>query len=460
MTSRVIKWLDERIPLTEMWNEHMARYYAPKNFNFWYYFGSLALLILVMQIVTGVFLTMNYTPNAGLAFGSVEYIMRDVRWGWLIRFMHAVGASAFFIIAYLHMYRGLIYGSFKPPRELVWLIGATIFVALMAEAFMGYLLPWGQMSYWGAEVITSLFGAIPYVGNGLETWLRGDYGVANATLNRFFAWHVVVIPLVLLVLVALHIVALHRVGSNNPDGVEIREHKNDNGVPFDGVPFHPYYTVKDLVGVGVFLLLFCLIVFYKPAFGGWFLEPDNFIAADPLKTPAEIKPLWYFLPFYAILRSFPNKLLGVIALAGSIFVLFLLPWIDRNPVKSHRYRGPLFQIALLIFVITFIVLGYLGAQPPTPAHADIGFRFAELYFSFFAIAMLFSRQRSSRASLVFLAVVIVLIAAFDWLRVGDIPVRQMLLTIWIPLGYWAFFLLAPMSRRLTQSSPVPERVAS
>jgi ubiquinol-cytochrome c reductase cytochrome b subunit len=379
----LLGWIDARFPLSKMWYEHLAEYYAPKNFNFWYYFGSLALLVLVLQIVTGVWLTMNYKPDAELAFNSVEYIMRDVNWGWLIRYMHSTGASMFFIVVYLHMFRGLIYGSFKKPRELIWIFGMIIYVCLMAEAFMGYLLPWGQMSYWGAQVIISLFGAIPGIGDALALWIRGDFVIADATLNRFFAFHVIAVPIVLLALVVLHILALHEVGSNNPDGVDIKKHKDENGIPLDGIPFHPYYTVKDIVGVAVFLIIFSIIVFFAPEMGGWFLERDNFIPADPLKTPEHIVPLWYFTPFYAVLRAVPDKFLGVVAMGGAIFVMFLLPWLDRSPVKSIRYRGTIYKVAIGIFVISFIALGYLGTQPATPIMTNFARLFSVLYFGFF-----------------------------------------------------------------------------
>ena len=384
----LLGWIDARFPLSKMWYEHLAEYYAPKNFNFWYYFGSLALLVLVIQILTGVWLTMNYKPDAGMAFNSVEYIMRDVNWGWLIRYMHSTGASMFFIVVYLHMFRGLIYGSFKKPRELIWIFGMIIYVCLMAEAFMGYLLPWGQMSYWGAQVIISLFGAIPGIGDALALWIRGDFVIADATLNRFFAFHVIAVPIVLLALVVLHILALHEVGSNNPDGVDIKKHKDENGIPLDGIPFHPYYTVKDIVGVAVFLIIFSIIVFFMPEMGGWFLEKDNFIPADPLKTPEHIVPLWYFTPFYAILRAVPDKFLGVVAMGGAIFVMFLLPWLDRSPVKSIRYRGGIYKIAIGIFVVSFIALGYLGTQPATPLYTNFARFFSVLYFGFF-ISLLF-----------------------------------------------------------------------
>lgn len=386
----MMDWIDARFPATKMWKEHLSEYYAPKNFNFWYFFGSLALLILVLQIVTGIFLTMNYKPDAELAFASVEYIMRDVQWGWLIRYLHSTGASAFFVVIYLHMFRGLMYGSYKQPRELIWIFGMLLYVVLMAEAFMGYLLPWGQMSYWGAQVIISLFGALPVIGEDLALWIRGDFVVADATLNRFFAMHVIALPIVLLGLVVAHILALHEVGSNNPDGVEIKKHKDENGKPLDGIPFHPYYTVKDLVGVVVFLFIFSLVLFYLPEFGGWFLERDNFIPADPLKTPEHIVPLWYFTPFYAILRAVPDKLFGVIAMGLAIVMLFLLPWLDRSKTRSIRYRGPYFRTALVVFVISFLALGFLGTQPATSLYTLLAQIFTVLYFAFFILMPIYT----------------------------------------------------------------------
>jgi ubiquinol-cytochrome c reductase cytochrome b subunit len=355
------QWFNERTPgLGAVYRKHMSEYYAPKNFNVMYYFGSLALLVLVNQIVTGIFLTMFYTPTAAGAFDSVQYIMRDVNWGWLVRYMHTTGASMFFIVVYLHMFRGLMYGSFKKPRELVWLVGMLIFLVLMAEAFMGYVLPWGNMSFWGAKVIITLFSAVPWFGHTLVTWIMGTFVPGDPTLNRFFALHVVALPLVLLLLVVLHLGALHEVGSNNPDGVEIKKHKNPKGIPLDGIPFHPYYTVKDLVGVGVFLVICAVIIFFAPSVGGFFLEHDNSIPANDLVTPATIKPVWYFTPFYAILRMIPSKGLGVLALAASIVVLFLVPWLDRGGVKSIRYRGLAYKIALAIFAIVFVLLGCIG----------------------------------------------------------------------------------------------------
>ena len=396
MMKSCMDWIDYRFPLTKVWNEHLAEYYAPRNFNWMYYFGSLAILVLVNQILTGIWLTMNFKPDAAMAFDSVEYIMRDVDWGWLIRYMHSTGASAFFVVVYLHMYRGLVYGSFKKPRELVWTFGMIIYLCLMAEAFMGYLLPWGQMSYWGAQVIVSLFGAIPYVGEDLALWLRGDYVIADATLNRFFAFHVIALPLVLVMLVFLHIVALHKVGSNNPDGIEIKANKDENGIPLDGIPFHPYYSVKDLVGVGVFLIIFSLIIFYWPELGGYFLEHANFIPADPLKTPEHIAPLWYFTPFYAILRAVPDKFLGVVAMGAAIVVLFLLPWLDRGVNKSIRYRGPVFKFAVAAFIISFFALGYLGMQPATPVLTQFARLFTVIYFAFFLLMPIYSNIGQSQ----------------------------------------------------------------
>jgi ubiquinol-cytochrome c reductase cytochrome b subunit len=392
----LLKWVDDRFPLSKLWNEHLAKYYAPKNFNFWYFFGSLALLVLVLQIVTGIWLTMNYKPDAERAFGSVEYIMRDVEWGWLFRYLHSTGASAFFIVVYLHMFRALLYGSYKKPRELLWLIGMMIFLSLIAEAFFGYLLPWGQMSYWGAQVITSLFGAIPFIGEDLALWIKGDYVVSDVTLNRFFSFHVIAIPLVLAGLVWVHIMALHEVGSNNPDGIEIKKMKDAKGVPLDGIPFHPYYTVKDFFGVGVFLVLFCLVVFFAPEFGGWFLEHNNFVPANPLATPEHIVPVWYFTPFYAILRAIPDKLFGVIAMFAAVLVLFFLPWLDRSPVKSIRYRGIIYKSALVVFVVSFIALGYLGTQSPTPTLVFLAQLFSILYFAFFIFMPIYTKMDKTK----------------------------------------------------------------
>ncbi|MGL5161235.1 MAG: cytochrome b, partial [Plesiomonas shigelloides] len=364
--NKLLDWINARIPLTATYNKHVGEYPAPKNFNFWYFFGSLAMLVLVNQIITGIWLTMNYNPSAEGAFASIEYIMRDVEYGWLLRYMHSTGASFFFIVVYLHMFRGLIYGSYQKPRELLWIFGMLLFLVLMAEAFMGYLLPWGQMSFWGAQVIISLFGAIPGIGDALTLWIRGDYVISGVTLNRFFALHVIALPLVLVLLVFLHIVALHEVGSNNPDGIEIKKNKDENGWPKDAIPFHPYYTVKDIMGVAGFLFFFCYVIFFNPEMGGYFLEPPNFEAANGLKTPPHIAPVWYFTPFYAILRAIPDKLLGVVMMGLSIAVLFLLPWIDRGKVRSFRYRSRFHTLNIGLFVISFIALGILGTLPATP----------------------------------------------------------------------------------------------
>ncbi|HEU4459301.1 MAG TPA: cytochrome bc complex cytochrome b subunit [Methylibium sp.] len=430
---KLLNWVDNRFPASKLWKEHLSEYYAPKNFNFWYFFGSLALLVLVIQIVTGIFLVMHYKPDANLAFASVEYIMRDVPWGWLIRYMHSTGASAFFVVVYLHMFRGLIYGSYRKPRELVWIFGCLIFLCLMAEAFMGYLLPWGQMSYWGAQVIVNLFAAVPYIGPDLALLIRGDYVVSDATLNRFFAFHVIAVPLVLVGLVAAHIIALHEVGSNNPDGVEIKATKNDKtGMPLDGIPFHPYYTVHDIFGVAVFLIIFTSIVFFMPELGGYFLEYNNFIPADPLKTPAHIAPVWYFTPYYSMLRAttdpmvnvlagivaiggllafvkgrfslvtkiaiaiaaavavvllktFDAKFWGVVVMGGAVVILFFLPWLDHSPVRSIRYRPGWHKYLYGLFVVFFFVLGYLGIQPPSDAGTLVSQVGTLYYFGFFLL---------------------------------------------------------------------------
>jgi ubiquinol-cytochrome c reductase cytochrome b subunit len=416
-------WIDERFPLTANWKAHLSEYYAPKNFNFWYFFGSLALLVLVLQIVTGIFLTMHYKPDAELAFASVEYIMRDVSWGWLIRYMHSTGASMFFVVVYLHMFRGLIYGSYRNPRELIWLFGVAIFLALMGEAFFGYLLPWGQMSYWGAQVIVNLFATIPFIGPDVAEWLRGDFLVSDATLNRFFAFHVIALPLVLLGLVAAHIVALHEVGSNNPDGVEIKKKKDPKtGIPLDGIPFHPYYTVKDIVGVSVFLIVFSAIVFFAPEMGGYFLEANNFIPADPFKTPSHIAPVWYFTPYYSILRAVPpilnSQFPGVAAMGLSVVIFAALPWLDRSPVKSIRYRGRIYKSWLAAFVISFIILGYLGTEVTT-VWGQFSGSFAEY---------LDTKDRATWAA--------------------------RLLTV----VYFLFFILMPWYTKIDKTKPVPERV--
>ena len=382
-------WIDQRFPLTKVWNEHLAEYYTPRNFNFWYFFGSLAILMLVMQLVTGIFLTMHFKPDSANAFASVEYIMRDVEWGWLVRYLHSVGASAFFVVIYLHMYRGLLYGSYKGPRELIWVLGMLLYIVLMAEAFMGYVLPWGQMSYWGAQVIISLFGSVPVIGPDLLVWILGDYAVGDAALNRFFSLHVIALPLILVVLVFLHIVALHTVGSNNPDGIEIKKNKDKDGIPKDGIPFHPYFTVKDTMGAVAFLWIFCAVVFYAPGLNGYFLEHANFIEANPLQTPEHIAPLWYLTPFYSVLRAVPpmfgSQFPGVLAMGASLLILFFLPWLDRSPVKSIRYRSPIYKWVLGVFVVSFVMLGWLGMQPVTPLNVFLARVFTVLYFAFFIL---------------------------------------------------------------------------
>ena len=413
--AKLMEWVDERFPATKVWEEHVSKYYTPKNFNFWYYFGSLLMLVMVLQIVTGIVLTMHYKPDADLAFASVEYIMRDVPAGWFIRYLHSVGASMLFLAIYLHMFRAMLYGSYKGPRELIWILGMILYIAMMAEAFFGYLLPWGNMSYWGAQVIISLFGAIPVVGEGLAEWIRGDFVVSDATLNRFFAFHVILLPLLLALLVYLHIVALHKTGSNNPDGVEIKKQKDDNGVPLDGIPFHPYYTVKDIFGAAVFMAIFLAIVFFAPELSGWFLEKDNFEPANILQTPPDIVPLWYLTPYYSILRAvtfewLPGgaKLWGVMAMGLAIVLFFFLPWLDRSKVKSIRYRGWMYKFMLGLFAVTFVVLGYLGTK--NPGHIDL------IWFK-----------------------------NVVWAQIGMVI-------------YFAFFLLMPIYTRLDRTKPEPDRL--
>ena len=429
VAQKVLAWVDSRFPLTSSIKAHLTEYYAPKNLNFWYFFGSLAIVVLALQIITGIFLVMNYKPDAAKAFESVEYIMREVPWGWMIRYLHSTGASMFFVVVYMHMFRGLIYGSYRKPRELIWIFGCAIFLCLMGEAFFGYLLPWGQMSYWGAQVIVNLFSAIPFIGPDLSLWLRGDYVVGDATLNRFFAFHVIAIPLVLIGLVAAHIIALHEVGSNNPDGVEIKENLDANGHPVDGIPFHPYYTVHDVFGLGVFLMIFAGIVFFAPEMGGYFLEANNFIPANPLQTPPHIAPVWYFTPFYSMLRAttsnfllplwiflavilgmfalktkdlkvkgacaaialvlaagfylFDAKFWGVVIMGGSVVIMFFLPWLDHSPVKSIRYRPDFHKYIYGVFVVSFVILGYLGIQPPSPVFEKISQVCTIYYLGFF-----------------------------------------------------------------------------
>ena len=381
----LLKWIDDRFPFTESIKLHATEYYASKNFNIWYVFGVLAMVVLVMQIFSGIFLTMNYKPASAEAFASVEYIMRDVEWGWLIRYMHSTGASFIFLIVYLHMFRGLLYGSYKKPRELIWIIGMLIFLVLMAEAFAGYLLPWGQMSYWGAQVIISLFGAIPVIGEALVEIIRGDYSISDITLNRFFALHVIALPLALIGLVFVHIVALHHVGSNNPDGIEIKDHKGPDGVPLDGVAFHPYHTSKDLVYIIVFLMLFSFVLFFAPDMGGYFLEHANFEPANTLATPEHIAPVWYFTPFYAILRAVPDKLWGAMMMGAAVMLPFFLPWLDRSRVNSIRYRGWIYKLALTLFAISFISLGKLGVMPAETAYVYLARFFSVIYFGFFLL---------------------------------------------------------------------------
>lgn len=394
--NRFMEWIDKRYPWTDFMDKHMSKYYAPRNFNFWYYFGAFSLVVFVMQILTGIWLVMEYVPTADGSFASVQHIMREVRYGWLLRFMHTTGASAFFIVIYLHMYRGLIYGSYQKPRELVWLIGMVIYFMLLVEAFTGYVLPWGQMSFWGAAVITSFASAIPYMGDLILVWLRGDFNVSGVSLHRFFSLHVIAIPLLLAVMIFVHLVALHHVGSNNPDGIEIKDKKNKEGVPLDGIPFHPYYTVKDIAGLVVFLMVFCLVVFFTPKLGGLFLEPDNSIPANPMLTPPEISPVWYMTPFYAMLRAIPNKLFGLMTMAAGIAIMFVLPWLDRSPVRSIRYKGTLSKIAIVIFVISFMGLGYLGHESVSVLRTYMARIFTIAYFGFFLLMPFYSKFEKTK----------------------------------------------------------------
>ncbi|HTP47082.1 MAG TPA: cytochrome bc complex cytochrome b subunit [Casimicrobiaceae bacterium] len=426
---KLLSWIDDRFPLTKLWEEQWGKYVAPKNFNFWYYFGSLAAFVLVMQIVTGIFLAMTYKPDAAKAFESIEYMMRDVSGGWFIRYMHSTGASAFFIVVYLHMFRGLMYGSYRKPRELLWIIGCLIYFALMGEAFFGYLLPWGQMSYWGAQVIVNLFSTVPFIGDGLGTWIRGDFTISDVTLNRFFSFHVIAFPLVLLLLVAVHLMALHEVGSNNPDGIEIKKQPKDakTGIYLDGIYSHPYYTIKDLVGVVFFLAVFFFVVFFIPDVGGYFLEANNFIPADPLKTPEHIAPVWYFTPYYAILRAVPSKMLpfvpptqfyGVLAMAVAVLIFCFLPWLDRGAVKSIRYRGTLYKSWLALFVFCFFLLGYLGTVPVTIWGQFSG----------------------------------------GWTEILDTKDKATWVARILTVAYFLFFVLMPWYTARDKTKPVPERV--
>ncbi|HET8905024.1 MAG TPA: cytochrome bc complex cytochrome b subunit [Saccharospirillum sp.] len=391
-----MQWLDQRLPVTNAYEKHMSKYYAPVNLNFWYVFGLLATLVFANQILTGIWLTMSFVPSAEDAFGSVEYIMRDVQMGWLIRYMHSTGASFFFIVVYLHMFRGIMYGSYKKPRELIWVFGMFIYLVLMAEGFMGYVLPWGQMSYWGAQVIISLFGAIPVIGDGLTEWIRGDFLISGITLNRFFALHVIALPLVLALLVVLHILALHEVGSNNPDGIDIKKHKDEQGKPLDGIPFHPYYTLGKLPMIILFLFVFCGVIFFFPEMGGYFLEHANFEPANPLKTPEHIAPTWYYGAFYSILRAVPDKLMGVIAMGAAIAILFILPWLDKSPVLSWRYKGWMSKTAIIVFALAFIMLTYLGGQPVNDLNTWLARIGAIIYFGFFLLMPIYTRMETTK----------------------------------------------------------------
>ncbi len=460
-------WVEDRFPMMETWNNHLAQYYAPKNFNFWYYFGSLAMLVLAIQIFSGLFLAFHYKPDAAMAFASVEYIMRDVPGGWFIRYMHSTGASAFFIVVYLHMFRAMIYGSYKGKRELLWLIGMAIYVVLMATAFMGYLLPWGQMSYWGAQVIVNLFNTVPYIGGDLSVWIRGDFVLGDATLNRFFALHFFLPVIVLPALVFVHIVALHTVGSNNPDGIEIKQGPKGNRwsptAPADGIPFHPYYSVKDIVGVVVFLIVFFAIVFFAPELGGYFMEQPNFEPANPLKTPLHIAPVWYFTPFYTVLRAIPDPWYGTLAMFAAIIVLFFLPWIDKNPIKSWRYRTSAHKINLILFAVVFLVLGWMGVEAVTPVYKELGTRMTQIYFLFFVVLWLHSypaKVNYVKWFGILLGVVVVYDLVFRLnLNASEEAIQMVLQFVWPVIYLGATLLLPAYKASCNEEKPVPERIA-
>lgn len=460
-------WVEDRFPMMETWNNHLAQYYAPKNFNFWYYFGSLAMLVLAIQIFSGLFLAFHYKPDAAMAFASVEYIMRDVPGGWFIRYMHSTGASAFFIVVYLHMFRAMIYGSYKGKRELLWLIGMAIYVVLMATAFMGYLLPWGQMSYWGAQVIVNLFNTVPYIGGDLSVWIRGDFVLGDATLNRFFALHFFLPVIVLPALVFVHIVALHTVGSNNPDGIEIKQGPKGNRwsptAPADGIPFHPYYSVKDIVGVVVFLIVFFAIVFFAPELGGYFMEQPNFEPANPLKTPLHIAPVWYFTPFYTVLRAIPDPWYGTLAMFAAIIVLFFLPWIDKNPIKSWRYRTSAHKINLILFAVVFLVLGWMGVEAVTPVYKELGTRMTQIYFLFFVVLWLHSypaKVNYVKWFGILLGIVVVYDLIFRLnLNASEEAIQMVLQFVWPVIYLGATLLLPAYKASCNEEKPVPERIA-
>ena len=457
---KLMSWVDARFPATETYEYHMSKYYSPKNFNFWYFFGVLSMVVLVNQFVTGIWLTMMYNPSAEGAFDSVEYIMRDVEAGWLIRYMHSTGASAFFVVVYLHMFRGLLYGSYQKPRELVWLIGMGIYLVLMAEGFFGYLLPWGNMSFWGAQVILNLPAALPIIGDPLTTWVKGDYLISGITLNRFFALHVGALPLILVGLVFMHLVALHHVGSNNPDGVDIKKQKDENGIPLDGIPFHPYYTVHDLIGIVVFLIIFFGVIFFFPAGGGYLLERPNFEPANPLKTPAHIAPVWYYTPFYAILRAVPDKLGGVMAMGGAIAFLFVLPWLDRSPVKSIRYKGILSKIWLAIFVVSFVGLGFLGAKTA----AEIPHIFSSLFIKTLVLGAIFAAIWFWRKHEIYayLALTLVITSVLGGVLLWLLPAlgidAAMGFGVMFTILYFLFFILMPIYTSIETCKQPPDRV--
>lgn len=462
---RFATWWDERLPISETWQKHMSGYPAPKNFNLWYFFGSLLILVLVLQLATGTFLAIHYQPNPELAYWSVlRGIMRDTNWGWLVRYMHIVGASAFFVLVYLHMFRGIMYGSYKKPRELLWLIGVAIYLILAAEAVLGYLLPWGQMSYWGSTAVMNFATAIPFIGESVATWLRGSFVVGLPTLNRFFVFHIFLLPLLLLAVVFIHIIALHKVGSNNPDGVEIHGRKNAAGWPLDAVPFHPYYTVKDSVGVGIFLLVFFWFVFFRPDGWGYLIDKLNYSPANPIQTPTDIHPLWFFLPFYAVLRGVPDKLYGLLAFGFVFVMLAALPWLDRNPIRSIRYRSLLYKINLLAIPVMFIWLGLIANGSATESNMVYGLHVTEAFYLTFWLLPYFNRPRSRWVTLLWFAVLEAIVWLIDyWMFYTNAHGWALMLrTTWIPAAYVAIILIAALARpQLTRDAPaLPDRLTA
>ena len=395
-SSGLFNWLNTRLPIVNTFERHLSKHPVPKKVNFWYMFGALATVVLILQVVTGIWLMFGYESTEEGAFASIEYIMRDIEGGWIIRYMHTTGASMLFAVVYLHMFRGLLYGSYHKPRELVWIFGMAIYFVMMAEGFLGYVLPYGQMSYWGAQVIISLFGAIPYIGESLELWIRGDYYISGATISRFFALHVVALPLILIALVFIHLIALHEVGAGNPEGVDIEKYVDEDGVPLDSVPFFPYKVLNALVAIGIFGIVFSLIMFFFPEAGGYFIELANFEEANPLNTPEHIAPVWYYSPYYAMLRAVPDKFGGLIVMSSAIAILFVMPWLDRSKAASIRYKGVLSKIAMILFVFSWILLTWLGTVPVTELRKTLSIIGTIIYFAFFLLMPIYTSIEKSK----------------------------------------------------------------